>query len=319
MSEREMIEKILSVIRKNEKLAKVLEYAVKVEEEKMEKYGKDYPVAWNNMEVHAPRQWIEHLLVEEIVKLVCKTSKHTEFRLMNREAVKQALKEYQELTQTTIEEETKIPDDLFDDIVGYDDLKELFMKALKTGGVHFLLVGPPASGKTMFLFCLEKLPRTKYLVGSRLTKSGLTDYLFSHQPKILLLDEIDKMDAVNYAVLLSLCESGRVTEMLFNRSREILLDTVVFACCNQIKIPEEILSRFEIIEFKRYSKDEFIHVVKNLLVRRGKEDELAEYIAKTVAEDLQTTDPREAVRIAKLCNTKEDVDKTIRIIKKYRR
>lgn len=135
----------------------------------------------------------------------------------------------------------------------------------------FILVGPPASGKTMFLFCLERLKSTKYLVGSRVTKAGLAKFLFTNKPRILLLDEIDKMDAEHYGILLGLCESGRVTELLGNRDREILLNTTVFACCNKMdKLPPEIVSRFEVIKFRKYSKKEFRHVVTELLQRMGK-------------------------------------------------
>ena len=172
----------------------------------------------------------------------------------------------------------------------------------------------------MFLFCLERLKSSRYLIGSRVTKAGLARFLFENRPRVLLLDEIDKMDAEHYGILLSLCESGRVTEMLFGRESEITLNITVFACCNRVdKIPEEVMSRFEIIEFEKYTTDEFIHIVKNLLIRRQKSPEFAQYIAESAAKELKTTDVREAVRIAKLCQTKEEVDEHINIIKKYRK
>jgi len=262
---------------------------------------------------------IEKLVVEEIVELAYKSSKHTEFRLVDREATKRALEIYRRITEVPTEDVIDIPDDLFKDVVGYDDLKELFMKALKTGGVHFLLVGPPASGKTMFLFCLERLKSTKYLIGSRVTKAGLARFLFDNKPRVLLLDEIDKMDAEHYGILLSLCESGRVTEMLSGREREILLNTTVFACCNKMdRLPPEIVSRFAVIKFKKYGKKEFKHVATELLQRMGKDEKLAERIAICVADELGSTDPREAVRLARLCDTIEDVEKYVGVLKHYR-
>jgi CBS domain containing-hemolysin-like protein len=43
-------------------------------------------------------------------------------------------------------------DNFFRDIVGYDHIKRLFRMALDSDSVvHILLVGPPASAKTMFL------------------------------------------------------------------------------------------------------------------------------------------------------------------------
>ncbi|GAH36784.1 unnamed protein product, partial [marine sediment metagenome] len=49
------------------------------------------------------------------------------------------------------EEEGEIPDDLFDFILGHDDVKDVFWKSLNSEEpVHILLVGPPSSSKTMF-------------------------------------------------------------------------------------------------------------------------------------------------------------------------
>ena len=40
---------------------------------------------------------------------------------------------------------------LFDDIVGYEHIKKLFRMALDSDSViHILMVGPPATAKTMF-------------------------------------------------------------------------------------------------------------------------------------------------------------------------
>ena len=43
-------------------------------------------------------------------------------------------------------------DRIFEDVVGYDDIKKVFRMALKADEpIHVLLVGPPASAKTIFL------------------------------------------------------------------------------------------------------------------------------------------------------------------------
>src|SRR3712207_1082565 len=43
-------------------------------------------------------------------------------------------------------------DNLFENIVGYDDVKKIFNYALNSSlPVHILLVGPPGSAKTLFL------------------------------------------------------------------------------------------------------------------------------------------------------------------------
>jgi predicted ATPase with chaperone activity len=49
---------------------------------------------------------------------------------------------------------------LFNDIIGYNDVKRLFRMALDSGEqVSILLSGPPALAKTMFLEYLKKLKK----------------------------------------------------------------------------------------------------------------------------------------------------------------
>ena len=50
---------------------------------------------------------------------------------------------------------------LFDDIVGFEDVKTLFEMAIKAERpVHLLLCGPPSSGKSLFMSSLTKLERS---------------------------------------------------------------------------------------------------------------------------------------------------------------
>jgi holliday junction DNA helicase RuvB len=67
---------------------------------------------------------------------------------------------------------------LFHNIVGYEDVKALYEMAVKAEKpVHLLLVGPPASAKSLFMSSLTKLERSYYAVGSSSTKSGIFDYI----------------------------------------------------------------------------------------------------------------------------------------------
>ena len=307
-------EKVLSLLREKPRLAKALRYALEWEEDP----ENEDRLGWSNWDVHAPRSDVNKLVFEEIARVSYRSSSSINFRLMNREVVKEALKELDAMAKRPPEEEVEVPWDLFDDVVGYKEAKELFLRALDMGQVHFLLVGPPSSAKTLFLLCLERLPRSRYVLGSRVSKAGLTDYLFTHQPRVLLLDEIDKMRGEDYGVLLSLCQTGMVSEMIYGKTREITLETIVFGCANTLKgIPPEVISRFEVLRFKEYGREEFIHVVENVLGRRGVESELALYIAKQVWDGLGVRDPREAIRVARLAKTREEVDLTVKWIKKY--
>jgi len=83
---------------------------------------------------------------------------------------------------------------LFDDIYGFQDVKDLFEMAIHAERlVHLLLCGPPASAKSLFMRSLTKLERSYYVVGSSSTKSGIFDYMFEHRPRYFIVDELEKM------------------------------------------------------------------------------------------------------------------------------
>ena len=308
---------VLEVIRKKPEVKVILERALALEDSMK---PDDLGFEW--FEVGATPALLNRLCVDpqRILKITLKTHSSTHYRLLDIEATRTALDLLGEEAKIEAEKPSVIPPDLFDDVVGYEDVKELFMRGLEVGKVHFLLLGPPASAKTLFLLCLERLPKSRLVLGSRMSKAGLAEYLFTHQPKVLLLDEIDKLRGADYGVLLSLCETGRVSEMIYGKTREITLDTIVFACANRLKgIPEEVLSRFGgPLKFPPYTRDQFINVVENVLRRRGIEEDLALYIAKQVWDELESKDPRAAVRIARLAKTQAEVDRLVSIIKKYR-
>ena len=88
------------------------------------------------------------------------------------------------------EEEIEIPSDIFSVIIGYDDLKEMFLRSLTSSKpTHILLWGPPASAKTLFLQELNRLPRSRYALGGSSTKAGIARYLIDYKPLFLLIDE----------------------------------------------------------------------------------------------------------------------------------
>jgi len=127
----------------------------------------------------------------------------------------------------------KKPDRLFDPIIGFDDIKEIFQLSINADKpVHLLLVGPPASAKSLFMSCLTKLDRSYYAVGSSSTKSGIFDYLFEHKPRYFIIDEIEKMNKRDQANLLGLMESGLLSELKHRQQRETQLKTWVFASAN---------------------------------------------------------------------------------------
>lgn len=111
---------------------------------------------------------------------------------------------------------------VFDPVIGFDDLKEIFQLSINADKpVHILLVGPPASAKSLFMSCLTKLERSYYAVGSSSTKSGIFDYLFEHRPRYFIIDEIEKMSKRDQTGLLTLMESGILSELKHIQQRTI--------------------------------------------------------------------------------------------------
>ncbi len=213
----------------------------------------------------------------------------------------------------------ELPADLFDVIEGYEDIKSLVRQILISDKpVHLLFTGVPSSAKTMFLLELSRCG-APYILGSQATKAGIADLLFDAEPEILLVDEVDRIGPKDIAVLLSLMQTGIVAETKIGKRREVKLNTKVFAASNTTRMPVELLSRFMVLHFKPYDKASFLQVAVNLLVKRENVDsELANYIAEKVwALPQRFADPREAVRIARLATTKEQVDNILEVLTKY--
>jgi Holliday junction DNA helicase RuvB len=215
-----------------------------------------------------------------------------------------------------------IPDSLFECIIGYDDLKDEIKFTLREESKnHYLFVGPPATAKSLFLMEIGRLSGSYPAAGSRVSGAGLTDVFFNYQPRILLLDEIDKIPMDATAVLLSAMESGDVLETKYKRHRGLKLDLVVFAAGNSDStIPPELLSRFDTkLYFPPYSFEDFVSVCKGYL--SGYEnvpDGLAEYIGRETWQQLDK-DVRTARGVARRLRetSTTDVDRVVRFLRKY--
>ena len=210
---------------------------------------------------------------------------------------------------------------LFDDIIGFEDVKQLFEMAIKAEKpVHLLLCGPPASAKSLFMRSLTRLERSYYAVGSSSTKSGIFDYLFEHRPRYFIVDELEKMNKKDQTSLLNLMESGILSELKHKQQRTTQLKTWVFASCNSTdKLLPPLLTRFRDIHFKQYTEEEFVKIVVNVLDREeGIDRDVALLIADGVFNGLKSSNIRECVRIARLAgNDSAQVNRIIDTFAKY--
>ena len=276
---------------------------------------------WEYYTIGASRKDVNRLLDEGMLIVAIKTSTLTKYKLSE--------KGRQLVWATTMEHEfAKVPAssvlEAMELIVGFDDLKDAISYAVETRRrTHFLLEGPPACAKSLMLEAVRSVVPGAYpAAGSRTSAAGLSQVLFEHQPTVLLLDEADKMDSECFAVLLGLMENGEILETKSNKTRGIVLNTMVIAACNSSeKMTAEFLSRFALHpHFPAYTRDEFIEVCQGFLSRA--EDcpsDLAGLIGKYIF-DNGIGDVRKARGAWNLMRapTEEEVQRVIRLMVKYK-
>jgi Holliday junction DNA helicase RuvB len=209
-----------------------------------------------------------------------------------------------------------LPDDLFADIIGHEEVKELLRASLLAEKpVHVLLSGPPALAKTLFLWDIERAcgERAVWLVGSATSKAGLWDLVAERQPRVVLIDELDKMGPADTSALLSMMEGGRLVRAKKGRELAITHLVWVVAATNRLHaLSPELLSRFAVRRLEPYRREEYLAVVRGVLVRReGVEPELAEEIAMRL--DGRSQDVRDAVRVARLA-PQLGVDRAVQLL-----
>jgi predicted ATPase with chaperone activity len=134
----------------------------------------------------------------------------------------------------------------FSSISGYDDVKNIIKRALQSEeNYNLLLIGPPASSKTQFLMEIMKQKDSVYFDATN-TTNRILQVLEEERPKIVCLDELDKMPRQFAEKLLNFLESGRVKVDQKNLQLDFELKGIkVFATANDInRISRPLQSRF---------------------------------------------------------------------------
>ena len=314
-------ERVFVEVTNNPELLAVLEAAI--HEEEAHKNEENY-LGWEWFSVRASPQMLNHLVRLGVVSVVYKSNKSTHYRLANAKEAADLVKELQVQEQEPEEQSFDMPRDLFDVVILHEDKKQLIRKALAAEEpVHVMLVGDVSSAKTLYELELTRLPGAEYVLASSLTKAGLYDLMFTKKPRYLVIDEIDKLsDYDNVSALLSLMETGILSEVKYRRRRQQQFKTWVFAACNhEEQVPWEIRSRFGAyrLHFRSYTPDEFLEVATKVLQMREKlPKDLAAYIAGQTLNRLTSRDVRVARSIARTCKTREEVDELIKLLEKDR-
>src|SRR5215471_3200108 len=108
----------------------------------------------------------------------------------------------------------------FDNILGYDDIKNIVRRALDSDeNYNLLFCGPPASSKTLFLHGILECRKGVYFDGSN-TTNRILDVLEEERPRVICIDELDKMSRQFQNQLLNFLESGRIKVDQQRRSEE---------------------------------------------------------------------------------------------------
>ena len=284
--------------------------------------GNSADMSWEWTDVGIPATRIRPLLNAGLVSIVFSTNSSTYYSVVGRATIREALGRREEIPETATEH-LEIPEDLFDCITGYEDIKDDMKFTLKKDRrVHYLLIGPPATAKSLFLLELGRIKGTYFATGSTVTAAGLTDAFFTYQPRVLALDEVDKVSMDSTAVLLSVMETGDVLEAKYRRHRGLKLDLTVFAAANRDRsIPPELKSRFSggVLYFKPYPMEEFLTVCEAYLSRyEGIPTDIASAVAQETWSQLDR-DVRTARGVARRLreHTRAEVLRTVGFLRKY--
>jgi len=219
-------------------------------------------------------------------------------------------------------EETKSEIDIsqldFSSIVAYDEIKEYIEVALSSNtNQHILLCGPPATAKTLFLMCLEKIGG-RFITAGTSTRAGINEVLYEDCPRLLLIDELDKINSTkDISALLTWMESARVIITKHNQRFERKRDccSVVAAANTIYGLPRELLDRFQIFYLQEYRDDEMRTVLSKILeayaLSTGLKNKIIEISVRKRAVRL-------AIRLADMLEDNEGAfDAVIKAISKY--
>ena len=321
MNETEKRLRIYRALTANPEWVEILQDALTLEERgEAERPARGY--SWHGFEwfeVHANPQTLKKMVTSKLLNITFSSHSSTHYKVADPTLVREAI---QAISEPVPMVEREMPDDLFNSIVGYADVKTLVRYALEAEKpAHLLLSGPPASAKTMFLLELRRLPQSYYALAATLTAAGLADILFLYEPRFILIDEVERLSPEHIGVLNSLMATGIISETKHGKTRELELDTRVFAAGIKVgKLPQDLLSRFTKLHFAPYTEQEFIEVSQRVLITRENTSlENAEYIARALWQiHEQNADVRQCIQIARLSRgERRRIDEVLVALRKY--
>lgn len=317
----------VGVLLNNPEFVEIIELAIEVEDGRS---GPPWRSGWDYSDIGAKPAVLSQMAQHRILDIVQRPSGDpNRYKLVDKENLQESIKlltkgsnEEKHDKPTSRGDTVDTPDNLFDNIIGHEPVKDLLHRGMGTDEqTHFRLQGESSTAKSLFLTEIERLDNAKYRSASGMTEAGLLDILIEQQPKYLLFDEIDKADNNCYTPLYELTEHGRIQKTVSGEDINISLNCNLIVTLNHPeRLPRELKNRMIRLDFEEYDDDQYIEVVGGVLQDKFDLDEgVAEFIAEYQLEELGVKNVREPEQIAKLAdNDLEDVKSVIQNIEKYR-
>lgn len=286
----------------------------------------DKDACWSSGDIGAMGTKVYQLEVHGFVERVYDSSNHTDYALTDRDEIAKFVSEEEDYTQMDgmrvvehdIPSPEDLPDGLFDDVIGYDNVKWLIKRALTTEDItNVLLVGPPGSAKTVFLLCIESMPDSVFVSGKSTSGPGVLAKMFREEPKYMAIDEFDDVDKEVQETLSQHMDTGILDETKVGKDRQVKMNTSTFASANSTDpIINQVQDRFLDLHFDPYTEEEFIEICEHLLPRReGVSEAESRDIADAVWKLEDEGNVRKAISVARL--SRGDPHKVIEVLDEY--
>ncbi|MGB8938418.1 MAG: AAA family ATPase, partial [Candidatus Nitrosopolaris sp.] len=207
----------------------------------------------------------------------------------------------------------------FGNIEGYDDIKDIVTRALDSyENYNLLLCAPPASAKTLLLLGILDMRKDGVHFDGSNTTNRILDVLEEERPKIICIDELDKMPRTFQNQLLNFMESGRVKVDQQKKQYDFeIKGAKVFATCNEINgLSKPLQSRFRKLFLPRYTELQFLNVSEKVLTKRS--PSIARYIGAAVWKS--QGDIRDVISIGKLVRNSDgplEIEQIMNTMAKY--
>jgi Holliday junction DNA helicase RuvB len=210
-------------------------------------------------------------------------------------------------------------DNEFSNILGYDDIKDIVRRALDAeDNYNLLFIGPPASAKTLFLLGILDIRKNGVYFDGSNTTNRILDVLQEERPRIICIDELDKMPRTFQNQLLNFMESGRVKVDQQKKQYDFeIKGAKIFGSCNEVnRLSKPLQSRFRKLFLPRYTEEQFLNVSEKVLPKTS--PSIARYVGVQVWK--MEGDIRDVISVGRLIRKSdgpEQIELIIKTMMKY--